>query len=149
MRDFTTIAILGACLLGCAMDGGPGALVLDRAWWRAPGELRVSLWASPPGQLWLDHGGGVSPGDADCRGERCVVTWRDVEAPAAVRNRVAGRESGAPLLACGVDPFGLCPFGYTCVEQACVPRCSPAHPSGACTADGAVCEDGWCVLPEG
>jgi len=142
------ITILAASLLGCAVDGGPGALVLDRAWWRAPGELRVSLWVSPPGELRLAHAAGTSEGDADCRGERCVVTWRDVADPRAVEHRVAGVTSSAPLLACGVDPFGLCPFGYTCVDQACVPLCGPAHPAGACTADGAVCQDGWCVLPD-
>ena len=44
MRELTMITILAASLLGCAVDGGPGALVLDRAWWRAPGELRAG-WA--------------------------------------------------------------------------------------------------------
>lgn len=140
------VVLVLSVMAGCAMDGGDG-LVLDRAWWRAPGVLRVALFADADGPFELDDGGRRRPGESFCRGERCVLTFRDAERPRSVFQRVADRERGAPLHECGeADPFGLCPFGLTCVDRTCVPICTPLHPGGACVEDGARCEAGACVI---
>ncbi len=143
MRCWLSLALIATA--GCAMEGEPG-LVLDRAWWRTPDVLRVSLWTDADGAFELDDGGVREPGYPVCFGERCVLTFLDVEAPRHVYQRVGERERGAPILECGEDPFGLCPFGLTCVDRACVPVCAPHRPDGACVEDGARCVEGTCVV---
>lgn len=145
MRRMLGLAALLA--MGCAMDGGPG-LVLDRAWWRHPGVLRVALWTDMEGAFELEEDDGRLRGEAACRNERCVVTFVGASEPRYLWERVEHLERGTPLLECGVDPFGLCPFGQTCVDRACVPMCSPLHLDGACIEDGARCVGGACAIPE-
>ena len=48
---------------------------------------------------------------------------------------------------CDDDPFGLCPFGQTCVDRMCVPLCGPTRLDGTCVEHGAVCLDGQCGFP--
>lgn len=144
MRWMLCLALV--LVAGCAMDGDRG-LVIDRAWWRRPGELRVALWTDVAGPFELDDGGARRPGEAFCRDARCLVTFLGAERPRSLFQRVADHERGAPLHECGdADPFGLCPFGLTCVDRACVPLCTPLHPTGACVEDGARCEAGACVI---
>ena len=141
-------------LSSCSVDGGPG-MILDRSWWRSPGVLRVALWAFAPGRPGPeafeleDESGERQPGEADCLNERCLVTFEDVDEPKLLWRRVGDDERAAPLLECDEDPFGLCPFGFTCVDRTCTPLCSASHPAGACIEDGAICDDGWCAFPDG
>ncbi|MEZ4336227.1 MAG: hypothetical protein R3B82_06330 [Sandaracinaceae bacterium] len=133
---------------GCAMDAGPG-LDVDRAWWRHPGELRVALFTDADGPFALEEEGRRRAGEAFCRDERCVVTFREARTPRRIVQLVGASERAAPLLECGeADPFGLCPFGLTCIDRTCVPLCTPLHPTGACVEDGARCEAGVCVIGE-
>jgi len=149
----TTILLLMLSMLsmlggGCTSDGGPG-LVLDRAWWRNPGVLRVALWTSAGGWFELEEANGEHrEGAADCLNERCLLTFEGAIEPVNLWHFDGARSEVTPLLECSEDAFGLCPFGFTCVDRTCEPLCSPGHPAGACIEDGATCEDGWCSIPD-
>lgn len=145
-----SISLLVGLAAGCAMDAGPG-LVLDHAWWRHPDVLRVALWTEAEGPFALEDASGRRAGDAACFASgRCVLTFEGAREPRRIVQTVSGRDYGAPLLECGPDdPFGLCPFGLTCVDRTCVPLCSAAHPDGACLDDGAVCRRGACEFEVG
>lgn len=141
------LLILGA-LAGCALDASE-TLLLDRVWWAEPGALSVSLWTPGEGSFVLETTVHEVRGAIDCLGARCVVTFPGAIAPQRVVH-LGEHHRAAIVRECGDDPFGLCPFGQTCVDRACVPLCGPTQLDGACILDGAVCLDGWCgFLGEG
>ncbi|MBX3269184.1 MAG: hypothetical protein KF729_02920 [Sandaracinaceae bacterium] len=74
--------------------------------------------------------------------------WRDLPDVPAVAWTPASAGGGQPMFECGDGGLALCPFGWTCVDRACAPLCTPLRPAGVCVEAGARCEQGTCVVPE-
>ena len=144
---FSVVPLVLAALGGCAFDGSE-PLILDRAWWTMVDTLQVSLWAPQDGPFELEMAEGRVAGVPLCHHGRCVATFTPARAPERVLY-LGGGGGAATVHPCGEDRLGLCPFGETCVDGACVPLCDRAHPDGACVEDGAVCLGGWCTYVGG